>query len=53
MPTTRWMLSSLIAAWDLISIGYASFEAGPISFAVAATEDPALVGKHTGIYERP
>ncbi|MDK1022687.1 MAG: VOC family protein [Gammaproteobacteria bacterium] len=31
------------------SFGYASFEAGPISFAVAATEDPALVGKHTGI----
>jgi lactoylglutathione lyase len=31
------------------SFGYASFEAGPISFAVAETEDSGLVGKHTGI----
>ncbi|HJN49485.1 MAG: VOC family protein [Pseudomonadales bacterium] len=29
--------------------GYASFQAGPISFAVAKADDPALVGKHTGI----
>ena len=30
-------------------LGYASFVAGPVSFAVAETEDSALVGKHTGI----
>jgi predicted enzyme related to lactoylglutathione lyase len=29
--------------------GYASFEAGPITIALAETEDSKLVGKHTGI----
>ena len=29
--------------------GYASFDAGPVSFAIAATEDAGLVGKHTGV----
>lgn len=29
--------------------GYASFDAGNISFAIAETDDSALVGKHTGI----
>jgi lactoylglutathione lyase len=29
--------------------GYASFDAGPISFAIAKTDDPQLVGRHTGV----
>lgn len=29
--------------------GYASFDGGNISFAIAETDDPSLVGKHTGI----
>ena len=29
--------------------GYASFQAGPISFAIAQTDDTQLVGRHTGI----
>ncbi len=29
--------------------GYASFESGPISFAIARTEDDEMVGRHTGI----
>jgi predicted enzyme related to lactoylglutathione lyase len=29
--------------------GYASFNAGPISFGVAQTDDASLVGRHTGI----
>lgn len=29
--------------------GYASFRAGPIRFAIARTDDPALVGRHTGV----
>ena len=29
--------------------GYASFEGQPISFALAETDDPALVGRHTGL----
>lgn len=29
--------------------GYASFKAGPISFAIARTDDPSLVGRHTGV----
>ena len=29
--------------------GYASFSAGPISFGVAQTDDPNLVGRHTGV----
>ena len=29
--------------------GYASFQTGPVRLAVAATEDEALVGRHTGI----
>lgn len=29
--------------------GYASFAAGPISFALAATDDTSLVGRHTGV----
>ena len=31
------------------NFGYASYDAGPVSFAVAESEDPGLVGKHTGI----
>ncbi len=31
------------------SFGYASFEASPISFALAQTDDSTLVGRHTGI----
>ena len=31
------------------AFGYASFDAGPISFAVAKTDDSALVGRHSGI----
>jgi len=31
------------------NFGYASFKAGPVSFAVAQTDDSVLVGKHTGI----
>jgi uncharacterized glyoxalase superfamily protein PhnB len=37
---------------DLITcdeqFGYASFRAGAITFAIARTDDPALVGRHTG-----
>lgn len=29
--------------------GYASFAAGPTSFAIAQTDDEALVGRHTGV----
>jgi predicted enzyme related to lactoylglutathione lyase len=29
--------------------GYASFEAGAISFALAETDEAALVGRHTGV----
>ncbi|MBD3649542.1 MAG: VOC family protein [Pseudomonadales bacterium] len=29
--------------------GYASFEAGQVSFAVARTDDHTLVGRHTGV----
>ena len=29
--------------------GYASFQTGPVRLALAATEDAALVGRHTGI----
>ena len=29
--------------------GYASFNAGPVSFAIAQTDDADLVGRHTGI----
>lgn len=29
--------------------GYASFEAGRVSFAVAKTDDKSLVGRHTGV----
>lgn len=29
--------------------GYASFQAGPISLGLASTDDPSLVGRHTGI----
>ena len=29
--------------------GYASFNAGPISFAVAQTDDSDMVGRHTGV----
>jgi len=29
--------------------GYASFDSGSISFAVAETDDSSLVGRHTGI----
>lgn len=29
--------------------GYASFDAGPISFAIAQTDDTNLVGRHTGV----
>ena len=29
--------------------GYASFAAGPISFALAQTDDQTLVGRHTGV----
>lgn len=29
--------------------GYASFDAGPVSFAIAQTDDAALVGRHTGV----
>ena len=29
--------------------GYASFQAGAISFGIAVTDDSALVGRHTGI----
>lgn len=29
--------------------GYASFQTGPVRLAVAATDDEALVGRHTGI----
>jgi predicted enzyme related to lactoylglutathione lyase len=31
------------------NFGYASYDAGPVSFALAESEDPGLVGKHTGI----
>ena len=29
--------------------GYASFQTGPVRLAVAATDDEALLGRHTGI----
>ena len=29
--------------------GYASFDAGPVSLALAETDDASLVGRHTGI----
>ncbi len=29
--------------------GYASFEVGPVSFAIAKTDDTKLVGRHTGV----
>ena len=29
--------------------GYASFQTGPVRLAVAATDDAALIGRHTGI----
>ncbi len=29
--------------------GYAAFDAGPISFAFAKADDPALIGRHTGV----
>lgn len=29
--------------------GYASFNGGTVAFSIAQTDDPALVGKHTGI----
>ena len=29
--------------------GYASFNTGSISFAIAKTDDPALLGRHTGV----
>ena len=31
------------------NFGYASFEAGPVSLAVAHTDDTSLMGRHTGI----
>jgi len=31
------------------AFGYASFQAGPISFGIAQTEDAALLGRHTGV----
>ena len=31
------------------NFGYASFDSGRISFALAESDDPSLVGKHTGI----
>ena len=31
------------------AFGYASFDAGAISFAIAKTDDTALVGRHTGV----
>lgn len=31
------------------NFGYASFDGGNISFAIAETDDSSLVGKHTGI----
>ncbi len=31
------------------SFGYASFDAGPISFAIAQTDEVALLGRHTGV----
>ncbi len=31
------------------AFGYASFDAGTISFAIAKTDDAALVGRHTGV----
>ena len=29
--------------------GYASYQAGPISFGIAQTDDPDLTGRHTGV----
>jgi len=29
--------------------GYASFDAGPISFGIAQTDDASLIGRHTGL----
>lgn len=34
---------------DEAEFGYASFRAGDISFAIAQTDDEALVGRHTGV----
>jgi predicted enzyme related to lactoylglutathione lyase len=34
---------------DEEEFGYASFQAGDISFAIAQTDDEALVGRHTGV----
>jgi lactoylglutathione lyase len=31
------------------NFGYASFDGGPISFALAQTDQPDLVGRHTGV----
>jgi len=31
------------------AFGYASFQAGPISFGIAQTDDAALLGRHTGV----
>lgn len=39
----------LVPATADAQFGYASFNAGPISFAIAQTDDAALVGRHTGV----
>ena len=31
------------------AFGYASFEAGPVSFGIAKTDDADLLGRHTGV----
>ena len=31
------------------AFGYASFDAGPISFGLAKTDDASLIGRHTGV----
>ena len=31
------------------SFGYASFDAGPVSFGLAQTDDAGLIGRHTGV----
>ena len=31
------------------AFGYASFNAGPISFGIAQTDDESLLGRHTGV----
>jgi len=39
----------LTANVDDEAFGYASFQAGPISFGIAQTDDTDLVGRHTGV----